>query len=259
MARSSRKPPTLFIIGGAEDRVGKATVLRRFVRLAGGRRSRVVIIPTASSFQNEVVEAYTEVFNRLGATDLSVVNPETRLDSHDDEAVALVDRATGIFMSGGSQLKLSQRDDHIRAKVQEWEGKKLPAGLVAEAEQIMLADDEQEAVLELSEGTGAKAKKVELSASGIVERLMDMLPEHLDLTDEPVTPKQQTGKAPKQEVPEAETLSREERSYRAARFLFGAEQAAKDLGLSEDKADEFEKRAVEAEKEQDDDDNDNED
>jgi len=109
MARTTRKPPTLFIIGGAEDRVGKATVLRRFVRLAGGRRSRIVIIPTASSFQDEVVAAYTEVFTRLGATDLSVVNPETRVDSDDAEAVALIDRATGVFMSGGSQLKLSQR------------------------------------------------------------------------------------------------------------------------------------------------------
>ncbi|SES38956.1 cyanophycinase [Pedococcus cremeus] len=109
MARSTGKPPTLFIIGGAEDRVGKAIVLRRFVRLAGGRRSRIVIIPTASSFQDEVVAAYTEVFTRLGATDLSVVNPETRVDADDAEAVALIDRATGVFMSGGSQLKLSQR------------------------------------------------------------------------------------------------------------------------------------------------------
>ena len=109
MARSSSGRPTLFIIGGAEDRVGKAVVLRRFVRLAGGRRSRIVIIPTASSFQDEVVSAYREVFGRLGAHDVSVVNPEHRLDAHDETAVALIDEATGVFMSGGSQLKLSQR------------------------------------------------------------------------------------------------------------------------------------------------------
>ena len=109
MARSSGGKPTLFIIGGAEDRVGKAIVLRRFVRLAGGRRSRIVIIPTASSFQDEVVEAYTEVFTRLGAQHLSVVNPEDRQEAHDPQAVGLIDQATGIFMSGGSQLKLSQR------------------------------------------------------------------------------------------------------------------------------------------------------
>jgi cyanophycinase len=110
MAPSSRKArPTLFIIGGAEDRIGKATVLRRFVRLAGGRRSRIVLIPTASSFQDEVTQSYTDVFTRLGAPTPAVVNPQHRIDAHDEAAVALLDDATGIFMSGGSQLKLSQR------------------------------------------------------------------------------------------------------------------------------------------------------
>ena len=109
MASSSRKAPTLFIIGGAEDRVGKAVVLRRFVRLAGSRRARIVVVPTASSFQDEVAEAYTDVFTRLGAPAPAVVNPQERTDAHDEEAVALLDEATGIFMTGGSQLKLSQR------------------------------------------------------------------------------------------------------------------------------------------------------
>jgi len=110
MAPSGRKAhPSLFIIGGAEDRVGKATVLRRFVRLAGGRRARIVLIPTASSFQDEVVDAYTDVFTRLGAPAPTVVNPQHRTEAHDDGAVALLDDATGIFMTGGSQLKLSQR------------------------------------------------------------------------------------------------------------------------------------------------------
>ena len=110
MARTQvRKVPTLFIIGGAEDRVGKATVLRRYVRLAGGKQSRIVLIPTASSFQDDVVESYRHVFSRLGAGEIGVVNPPNRASAHDEEAVALLDQATGIFMSGGSQLKLSQR------------------------------------------------------------------------------------------------------------------------------------------------------
>jgi len=82
---------SLLIIGGAEDKVGRATVLRRFVRLAGGRRARIVVIPTASAFPEQAVETYTTIFRRLGA-------PE----------VVAVDNATGIFMTGGNQLKLSQ-------------------------------------------------------------------------------------------------------------------------------------------------------
>ena len=80
--------PTLFVIGGAEDRVGKASLLRQFVKLAGGRRARLVLIPTASSFQDEVVASYTEVFTRLGAPGVEVVNPATRADAHDPDAVA---------------------------------------------------------------------------------------------------------------------------------------------------------------------------
>jgi cyanophycinase len=100
--------PTLFIIGGAEDRVGKASLLRQFVKLAGGRRARLVVVPTASSFQDEVTASYTEVFTRLGAPGVDVVNPATRAEAHDPALVALVDDATGVFMSGGSQLRLSQ-------------------------------------------------------------------------------------------------------------------------------------------------------
>jgi len=100
--------PTLFIVGGAEDRVGKASLLRQFLKLSGGRRARLVLVPTASSFQDEVVASYTEVFTRLGAPGVRVVNPATREDAHDPDAVAALDDATGIFMSGGSQLRLSQ-------------------------------------------------------------------------------------------------------------------------------------------------------
>lgn len=99
--------PTLFIIGGAEDRVGRAALLRRYVRISGGRRARLVVIPTASSFQAEVVASYREVFTRFGVASVEVVNPQSRRDAHDPGAVALLDGATGIFMSGGSQLRLS--------------------------------------------------------------------------------------------------------------------------------------------------------
>ena len=108
MPRFPTTIPTLFIIGGAEDRVGKASLLRQFVKLSGGRRSQIVLIPTASSFQQEVTDAYTEVFTRLGAGGLDVVNPATRADAHSPASVAAIDAASGIFMSGGSQLRLSQ-------------------------------------------------------------------------------------------------------------------------------------------------------
>jgi cyanophycinase len=109
MAAPQRSEPRrLLIIGGAEDRTGSAQLLRRFVRLSGGRRARIVLVPTASGFQEEVAASYSEVFRRLGAPAPVVVNPADRRAAGDPELVASIDEATGVFMTGGSQLKLSQ-------------------------------------------------------------------------------------------------------------------------------------------------------
>jgi cyanophycinase len=99
---------SLLIIGGAEDKVGRATVLRRFVRLAGGRNARIVVIPSASSFPDEAVQTYNEAFGRLGAPEVVVVNPRSRAAAAAGALVAAMDNATGVFMTGGNQLKLSQ-------------------------------------------------------------------------------------------------------------------------------------------------------
>lgn len=108
MSRYPTTTPTLIVIGGAEDRVGRASLLREFVKRSGGVRSRLVVIPAASSVQEEVVASYREAFTRLGAPTVDVVNPQTRESAHDESAVALLERATGVFMTGGSQLRLSQ-------------------------------------------------------------------------------------------------------------------------------------------------------
>lgn len=98
----------LLVVGGAEDKVRRLTVLRRFVRLAGGRDARIVVIPTASSFSDEVTEVYSTVFARLHATVLGSVNPTTRAEADHPATADLLEQATGIFISGGNQLKLGQ-------------------------------------------------------------------------------------------------------------------------------------------------------
>jgi cyanophycinase len=94
-------------IGGAEDKVGRRTVLRTFVELAGGRDARIAVVPTASSLGPEVVEVYDALFRRLGAAEVVAARPETREDAEDPAVVSLLDDVTGIFMTGGNQLKLS--------------------------------------------------------------------------------------------------------------------------------------------------------
>jgi cyanophycinase len=100
-------PGALVAIGGAEDKLGRRAVLRTFVSLAGGPDARIAVVPTASSLGPEVVEVYDALFRKLGAAEVVAARPESREDAEDPDLVAVLDNVTGIFMTGGNQLKLS--------------------------------------------------------------------------------------------------------------------------------------------------------
>jgi len=95
------------VIGGAEDKLRKRTILKEFVAASGGDQARIVVIPTASSLGEEVVEVYDALFHRLGAAEVTAVRPASRDDAHDPDLVETLAKASGIFMTGGNQLKLS--------------------------------------------------------------------------------------------------------------------------------------------------------
>ena len=95
------------IIGGAEDKLRKRTILKDFVAASGGADARIVVVPTASSLGDEVVEVYDALFRRLGAGAVTACRPDSRDDAHDPDLVKLLDDSSGIFMTGGNQLKLS--------------------------------------------------------------------------------------------------------------------------------------------------------
>ena len=103
----SSGPGALMAIGGAEDKLGRRPVLRTFVALAGGPDARIAVVPTASSLGPEIVEVYDALFRRLGAREVVAARPESREQAEDPDVVGLLDDVTGIFMTGGNQLKLS--------------------------------------------------------------------------------------------------------------------------------------------------------
>jgi cyanophycinase len=114
MALEEGRPPSssteageLFVIGGAEDKLGRRRVLGDFVASAGGAAARIAVVPTASSLGPEIVDVYRAVFTRLGAADVVGVRPESREQAADPAYVDPLADATGIFMTGGNQLKLS--------------------------------------------------------------------------------------------------------------------------------------------------------
>jgi cyanophycinase len=100
-------PGPVMVIGGAEDKLGERIILTRFVQLAGGGQSRIVVISTASSLGDAATDLYRHVLGRLGATHVSGLRPETREEANDPKAAEMLAQATGIFMTGGNQLRLS--------------------------------------------------------------------------------------------------------------------------------------------------------
>jgi cyanophycinase len=94
-------------IGGAEDKVGRMTVLREVVRLAGGPATRLVVISTASSLGDEITHAYLQLFAGLGVTEVVGIRPESRREAADPALVAAVEQCTAVFMTGGNQVKLA--------------------------------------------------------------------------------------------------------------------------------------------------------
>ena len=97
----------LMVVGGAEDKLGRRTILNRFVRLAGGPAATIAVISTASSMGDTITEVYRELFTKLGAAEVRGLRPETRAEADDPACAALLDEVTGVFMTGGNQGKLS--------------------------------------------------------------------------------------------------------------------------------------------------------
>lgn len=93
-------------IGGAEEKVDNPIILRRFVDLCGGSDARIVVIPTASQL-DDTGPGYVDLFEKLGAGDVVNLPIESRADGDNKEFVARLKGATGIFITGGNQLRLS--------------------------------------------------------------------------------------------------------------------------------------------------------
>jgi cyanophycinase len=98
---------TVIVIGGAEDKVRDRVILSRFVALAGGPDATISVISTASSLGPEAGERYRQVFTELGAARVRPLHVVTRPQANDESAALTVRDATGIFLTGGNQLRLS--------------------------------------------------------------------------------------------------------------------------------------------------------
>lgn len=95
------------VIGGAEDKLGERVILSRFIQLAGGNHAHIGVISTASSLGEAATNLYRHIFSRIGAAKVTGLRPETREEANDARTVEALRDVTGIFMTGGNQLRLS--------------------------------------------------------------------------------------------------------------------------------------------------------
>jgi cyanophycinase len=98
----------LLIVGGAERYgSGGTEILRRFVDLAGGRAAELIVIATASA-EPAVLEAeYAALFTRLGAGRVRALRLESRSQANEAAVVEALASATGVFFTGGDQLRIT--------------------------------------------------------------------------------------------------------------------------------------------------------
>lgn len=109
--RNTRRPTQgpVMPIGGAEDKNGNGNsedILTRFVELAGGGKAKILVIPTASEATEEMGQRYVDVFGKIGAKSVDVLDVQVREDANAQPAIDQVTSASGIFITGGNQARL---------------------------------------------------------------------------------------------------------------------------------------------------------
>jgi len=107
----------LIPIGGNEDKGNtndeiegldfiKDGILSRVVLESGGLDANIVVIPTASRIPIEVGENYMKAFDKLGCTDVQVLQITNRDHSEDPSNIKAIQEADCIMFSGGDQSRI---------------------------------------------------------------------------------------------------------------------------------------------------------
>lgn len=97
-------------------------ILRRFVELAGGPDARIVVICSATTEPEQLGEIYRKAFDEIGVGELSVLPVGSREEANDPVVVGAVERATGVYFTGGAQMRIaafiggSQTDTVLHAR-----------------------------------------------------------------------------------------------------------------------------------------------
>lgn len=96
----------ILVIGGAEDKVHGKEILQTFFQRSGGTDALIGIVPCASREPSLIGERYFRLFSEMGAKEIQVLDIRDRSSADDLAYRSFVESCTGIFLTGGDQLRL---------------------------------------------------------------------------------------------------------------------------------------------------------
>lgn len=107
---------TLIPIGGNENRGEGLSdahdfieegILSKIVKESGGIHANIVIIPTASSIPDVVGQSYLDAFEKLGCSNVVILNIQDRVKAGAAHSLQLVSEASCVLFTGGDQVKIT--------------------------------------------------------------------------------------------------------------------------------------------------------
>jgi cyanophycinase len=127
MERSQSTKNAILVVGGAEDKVHGKEILQTFLNRSGGSDAIIGILPCASREPSLIGDRYLRIFADMGAKQIKILDIRDRSGADDPDCLNFVEECTGIFITGGDQLRLcglladTTLMNRIVAKAQQYE------------------------------------------------------------------------------------------------------------------------------------------
>lgn len=103
----TKRRPTLIVIGGREDKIGDALILREVARHVGS--GHLVVTTVASAQPEGLFEEYEDVFRRVGLKHVSKLEVSSRADARERRVLRMLEKASAVFFTGGDQLRITSQ------------------------------------------------------------------------------------------------------------------------------------------------------
>jgi len=96
----------VLVIGGAEDKVHGREILHTFFCRSGSTDAHIAIIPSASREPAITGGRYLSIFEEMGAQKIELLDIREREQCEATDFLACLETCTGVFLTGGDQLRL---------------------------------------------------------------------------------------------------------------------------------------------------------